>query len=264
MLPINEMIKYFAQSTVQFTDLFVTSLAPGVIDGKRRTAPIVCGFVVTLSGSAVFSLNGEKYELNKNAILHAGPSMQLEMEAKNDLPWEYAVIHYRHMEGELPYHNQHFLIEIGDNHKVDYFVQQLIYHEALPDDLMRLKCRLLFQQFVETILVCAKVHTSNNTVDQALTYLTEHYMEPLTIAEVAEQVGCERRRLSYLFEKQVGMSPIKYLTEIRLKHAIKLLRTTDMPIYKIAEHVGYPDSFYFCRLFKKHYAMSPTQFRAQV
>lgn len=264
ILPINKTIKYYAQSTIQFSDLFVTRLAPGIVDGNRYTSPNVCGLVVTLSGSATFSLNGEKYQLNKGVILHAGPSMLLEIEAKDELPWEYVVIHYRFIEGKRHYKDKHFLIEVGHNHKVDYLVQQLIYHDALPDDLMRLKCRLLFHQFIETILVCAKMHTTDNTVDLALTFLTEHYMQPITITEVAEQVGCERRRLSYLFEKQVGMSPIQYLTEIRLKHATKLLRTSDMPIYQVAEHVGYTDSFYFCRLFKKHYTQSPTQFRAQM
>lgn len=45
-------------------------------------------------------------------------------------------------------------------------------------------------------------------------------------AEIAEEIGCNRRRLAYYFDKEVGMSPIQFLTEMRLKHSKHIFCTT--------------------------------------
>lgn len=259
----NDLIKYFANSTVQYSDLFVTSLGPNVHDHNRNTAPCFNGLVITLSGSANFSLNGEVYAIQKGVILHAGPNMAIDITVTSEEPWHYTVLHYEMISSPFSVEIGHFKIETGHHHKLDYLVHQLIYFEKIPGDLNRLKCKSLFMQLVEFFVICAKMQTSNNVVDQAITFMTEHYTLPITIAEIAEEVGCDRRRLAYLFDKQTGMSPIQFLTEIRLKQSRELLRTTSIPIKDIAELIGYQDAFYFCRVFKKQYHLTPTNFRKQ-
>lgn len=260
---INELIKYFANATFQFTDLFVTSLNPHMQDNNRFTASHYNGLVMTLSGSANFSLNGECYALRKGFTLHAGPNMEIAIEVTSDEQWHYAVLHYEVVAGAVSLKNDHFGIDSGENHKIDYFVQQLIETDKIPGDLNKLKCKSIFIHLVEMLLICAKMKTTSNVVDHAMSFMSENYAEPIAIAEIAEEVGCDRRRLAYLFDKQVGMSPIQFLTEIRLKHAKDLLRTTTMPVKEIADLVGYQDSFYFCRVFKKQYQLTPTEYRKQ-
>lgn len=259
----NDLIKYFANTTIQYVDLFETSLGPNVHDHNRNTAPRVNGLVITLSGSANFSLNGEVYALHKGVVLHAGSNMTIDIVVTSHEPWQYTVIHYEVMNSPFLLEIDHFEIETGQHHKMDYFVQQLIHFEKIPGDLNRLKCKSLFLQLIEFIVFCAKMQTSNNVVDQAITFMTEHYTLPISISEIAEEVRCDRRRLAYLFDKQTGMSPIQFLTEIRLKQSKELLRTTSIPIKEIAELIGYQDAFYFCRVFKKQYHQTPTNFRKQ-
>lgn len=258
---LNDIIKHFAQSTIQFTDLFMSRVKAGGSDGNRYTAPKVSGLVITVSGSATFSLNGVAYPLHKGHILHAGPHMLIQIEAANDIAWEYIVIHYETVRSVIDIEQQHFLIETGENHKIDYFAQQLVQLDQHPGDFLRLKTHVTFFQLLETMMACAKMQTTNNIVDQAIALFAENYTQPISIADIAERVGCERRRFAYLFDKQLGMSPVQYLTELRLKQAKKLLRTTTMPVSKVAEVVGYHDSFYFCRVFKKQYQLTPTEFR---
>lgn len=257
----NNLIKYFANSSIQYVDLFVTSLGPNVHDHNRNTAPCVNGLVITLSGSANFSLNGEVYALHKGIILHAGSNMDIDIIVTSQEPWQYTVIHYEVINNPISLEIGHFEIVTGQHHKMDYIVQQLIHFEKIPGDLNRLKCKTLFLQLIEFIVFYAKMQTSNNVVDQAITFMTEHYTMPISIAEIAEEVGCDRRRLAYLFDKQIGMSPIQFLTEIRLKQSKELLQTTSIPIKEIAELIGYQDAFYFCRVFKKQYHQTPTNFR---
>ena len=260
---LNDIIKYFAHTSIQFADLFVTTLQPNITDKNRKTAPKYSGLVVTLSGTANFSLNGEKYALHKGVVLHAGPSMKIEIEATSTEAFQYFVVHYKLLESTLDFNNKHFLIETGEHNKINYFIQQLIQYEKIPGDINRLRCKTIFLKLIETMLVCAKMQTSSNAVDHAITYMAENYAQPISIAEIAEAVGCERRKLAYLFDKQNGMSPIQFLTEIRLKKSREILRTTTLPVREIAEMVGYPDAFYFCRVFKKQYDMTPSGFRKQ-
>lgn len=260
-ISINDTIKYFTQSSIQFTDLFTTALPANTVDGNRFTAPYCNGLVFTLSGQATFSLNGVEFELNKQTALHAGPSMLINITTPPNTSWEYIVIHFNTYKNVPSLANEPFTLELGDNNKVSYFIQQLMQYNKLPGDLMHFKCQLYFMQLIDTILVGAKMQNANNFVDHALSIMIENYYRPLSINEIAETIGCERRKLSYLFEKQTGMTPIQYLTEYRLKQAKNLLRSTQLPIGEIAQLVGYSDIYYFCRVFKKNYAMTPTQYR---
>lgn len=259
-IQLNTIIKYFAQSSIHFSDLFITKLRANCIDGNRFTAPQCNGLVLTLSGEATFSLNGVPYIVNNDTLLHAGPRMAIEIQTASS-DWEYIVIHYKNHYDVVGLSNMHFSLEFGENNKVGYFIQQLIQFNKLPGDLMQLKCQRFLTQLIETILLSAKMKTSTNLVDQALTLITENFDQQITVNEIAESVGCERRKFTYLFEKQIGLSPIQYLTEYRLKQAKIMLRSTAMPVSEIAELVGYSDAYYFCRVFKKHYHMTPSEFR---
>ena len=261
---LNEIIKYFANATIQYADLFVTTIQPNTTDKNRKTAPKYSGLVVTLSGTANFSLNGEKYALHKGSVMHAGPGMKIEIEPTSTVPFQYIVVHYKTLESKMDFHHKHFLIETGEQNKINYFTQQLIQYEKIPGDINQLKCRTIFLKLIETVLVCAKMQTSSNVVDHAITYMAENYAQPISIAEIAEKVGCERRKLAYLFDKQIGMSPIQFLTEIRLKQSREILRRTTIPIKEIAEMVGYQDAFYYCRVFKKQYGITPSDYRKQL
>lgn len=258
---MNDIIKYFAQSSIQFTDLFTATIPADRVDTNRYTASYCNGLVLTLSGQTTFSLNGVKYELNKQKMLHAGPNMLINIATPPDTAWEYIVLHFKAHHDTSGIANEHFILDIGDNNKVSYFTQQLIQLNNLPGNLLHLKCQLHLMQLIETVLVNAKMQTANNYVDHAISIIVENYHQPITINEIAERIGCERRKLAYLFEKQIGMTPIQYLTEYRLKQAKNLLRSTELMISEIAELVGYSDIYYFCRVFKKHYAITPTEYR---
>lgn len=65
------------------------------------------------------------------------------------------------------------------------------------------------------------------------------------------------------FRKWFGKSPVEYRNMLRLSNAESLLRGTDVQIQKIAETIGFEDPFYFCRLFKAVYGVSPKHYRKQ-
>ena len=60
------------------------------------------------------------------------------------------------------------------------------------------------------------------------------------------------------------MSFVAYLTQVRLEHAVELLRTTEDKTYIIASQVGYTEPNYFSYVFKKQYGISPSRYRANM
>ena len=260
MVDNNTLISYFANNPIQYKDLFKRTLHAHSLDTNRKTAPQVSGLVFTLSGEATFSLNGHPYLVNRHTILNAGPSMDIKIETTTN-HWEYVVVHYVCFTKSSTLHNNHFSFNYNDQNKVDYLLHQLLRYDQLPGALMQLKCQLYLYQLIETVLFSSKIQTSTNYIEQAIDFINENYKQPITITEIADYIQCDRRKLSYLFEKQIGLSPIQYLTEYRLRQAKQLLRSTNIPINEVAEYVGYNDPYYFCKLFKKHYECTPTQYR---
>ena len=94
-----------------------------------------------------------------------------------------------------------------------------------------------------------------------LGFLEQNYMRPLMLPEMAKQVAVSEVTLYRLFRKGTGESPINYLNRIRLRHARALLLNTRLPVTEVAAAVGFADSNYFSRCFRKFVGMSPREFR---
>lgn len=100
-------------------------------------------------------------------------------------------------------------------------------------------------------------------VEKAIRWLTLQYARPLTISELARDIGYHRTHLSKLFKDHTGYSPQQYLLKIRMERAADLLQQEDMTIQHIASSVGYTDALYFSRQFKQWYGVSPSAYRAR-
>ncbi|VFS63517.1 Uncharacterized HTH-type transcriptional regulator ypdC [Kluyvera cryocrescens] len=92
-------------------------------------------------------------------------------------------------------------------------------------------------------------------------YIDEHAAEALSRETVARKFHITPNYLSHLFQKSSTVGFNEYLTAVRLELAKKLLRGYEMKIKEIAHHCGFEDSNYFCRIFRKHTARSPSEYR---
>ena len=94
-----------------------------------------------------------------------------------------------------------------------------------------------------------------------LSYIDRNYEKDIALQDIAQSFGINYSYLSQLFKKVLGLSYAEYLINIRLTKACQLLSDTYMQITEVAEAVGIPDYHYFCKVFKKYYAMTPSQYR---
>lgn len=269
-ITINQLVDYYAQAPIAFYNIFAPTIPPGGKHTNWRTNKAGAGLVFPISGSSRFTVNGIPYVLEPGVVLHTGPDMEISKEVLGDKYWRYALIHYQiaHTEvSRFPLYNEHFLISTGINTRIADLTGQLRQSYATPSSLSVFKSKVLFMNLIEEMIVSAKRQLHDDSTDlmvQAVEYIRQNYADSISIAKISSLFGLERRRFAYLFEKHTGMSPSSYLTECRIRRSKELLTTCGCPISQVAECVGYTDSFYFSRLFKRQTGLSPTEYRERI
>ncbi|WP_019636775.1 response regulator [Paenibacillus fonticola] len=92
-------------------------------------------------------------------------------------------------------------------------------------------------------------------------YIEEHYAENITLDSMAALIYMNPYYFSSFFKKHTGQNFKQYLTEVRMKHAVRLLLETDMMIYEISDRVGYNNARHFSDMFKKMYGKLPQEYK---
>ena len=104
---------------------------------------------------------------------------------------------------------------------------------------------------------------TSKLVKASIVYLHQNYTLPITREDIAEAVGVSQNYLSKIFREEVRLTPWDYLSRLRIRKAKELLDSTTDTITSIAGQVGFDDSAYFSRVFRKHTNQSPQAYREQ-
>ncbi len=124
-------------------------------------------------------------------------------------------------------------------------------------------CQLFKQSFTESIkqMLEQRKQADERPIRLAKQFIQEHYMETITLTDVAQHAGFTPSYLSTVFKQSVGKSFSDYLLDLRIQKAKELLKETDQTIYDIAAAVGYKNAKYFRKLFKKATGIRPSEYR---
>lgn len=102
---------------------------------------------------------------------------------------------------------------------------------------------------------------SDETVGEIIQYLSEHIGDKVTLQDVMKEFSINRNRLNELFVKETSMTCLNYFVKMRVNLAQIMLAETELQIGEIAARVGYEDSNYFIKVFKKFSGMTPSKYR---
>ena len=117
---------------------------------------------------------------------------------------------------------------------------------------------------VQHRIASGRQHVYKDIVEQALRFTKEHYADPdLSIQKVCGYLHISSGYFCGIFKKEVQLTFLQYLMQIRMEAAKELLRSTELKSFEIAERVGFAEPNYFSFCFKKHIGVSPKEYRKQ-
>lgn len=95
-----------------------------------------------------------------------------------------------------------------------------------------------------------------NTVNR---YIASHYTESISNRQLAELIHVSEDRFNHLFKEGMGMAPLQYINELRLKKAMRLLKKGELTATEVASIVGFTDYNHFGRMFRRYFGCTPTE-----
>lgn len=101
----------------------------------------------------------------------------------------------------------------------------------------------------------------STSIDRAAQFIRDHPDERIDVAELAAMVSLSPSHFAALFKRQFGYPVLQYQTQLRMTRARELLDTTSRAVADVAATVGYADSFYFARQFKRVHGVTPLAYR---
>lgn len=125
----------------------------------------------------------------------------------------------------------------------------------------------LFQAFVEeSAELASRLRKTNARGDimKIKSYIELHYNEDISLKSIAARFYMNPVYLGQLFKKTFGLYFNDFLLQLRIDHAKRLLRQTEMKVYEIARTVGFDNSDYFVCKFEKVEGKTPTAYRQEL
>lgn len=172
-------------------------------------------------------------------------------------------IHIRIDASSFPYRAPFRVTDDEEQHLKSTFTQIQYYYLA---DIKR--SELVLNALGELISSYLIVYRSNSEfsepVEQIRSMILRNYAEPeFALDEAIRSMPFHYDYLRKLFKKEMGVTPLEYMTRLRMKKAeimMTTMWTKDYSMSEIAKLCGYEDALYFSRVFKKHFGCSPTVF----
>lgn len=232
-------------------------------------------FQYTLEGSGIYEYQGIKYQMTKGkAFFISFPEDSLyyfqQTEDSSMSSWRFFYIHcigpavdpffsrIRHITGPV--------IDLGlDNLLINTFYNfyGLLLSQKQIDRYMSSEW---LYRFLITLLRNIEFPSSRKTsphVSVATEWMKKNYTEPINLEEMCPKIGVSYPHLSRLFYQEQGITPIQFITQLRLELSIQLLLDTNQSIRIIAEQCGFLSANYFTKVFKKAMHITPSEYRRQ-
>jgi AraC-like DNA-binding protein len=122
----------------------------------------------------------------------------------------------------------------------------------------------LMRQYIIAFCYAIRKNRRNNYsvyVKRALQYIELQLNQQITVDELCRLNNITRPYFSQLFHNETGKTVKQYITQSRCERAIDLLENSNMPIQEISHYIGYDDTNYFSRVFKKVMKTTPQDYR---
>ena len=234
-----------------------------------------------LNGLSDITVEGTKYSLPKKQLM-AVESMQVHSTFCYDQTSMFLCIHIarKHFQDCMPDIEDHHILCRPDLVSDENFSAYLEICQLL-ENMTRLYIQDATAFYLEaeglTLQVLARLirdfstsvlppdkkgdRLTANRLRDIISYVEEHYQEPVTLQDAADLAGLGKEAFCRFFKKNIGMSFLRYLNEVRVTHIYHDLVNTEDPVSYIMERNGFTNQKLFNRTFKELYGTTPSAVR---
>jgi transcriptional regulator GlxA family with amidase domain len=187
--------------------------------------------------------------------------------------WAYCD-HLRRQHPRTRWHPERGLVVTGADERIlmagsgvswHLLVLALVARFAGPEEAMHVARMNLMDLSTASPIAYASLTHGSQAADPAIArcqqWASSHYSSETPVAQMVALSQLPERSFKRRFSQATGMSPLEYVHHVRLEEAKQLLESGNTPIEAVAVDVGYSDSSFFGRLFRRKVGMTPAQYR---
>lgn len=234
-----------------------------------------------LNGEADITVEGEKYRLEKKNLTVI-ESCQVHSTYTYDKTSMFLRIHVskQHLQSYLPdvelYRIDCIPEKLADSSFPEYYkicelLAELTRLYITDSPVFRLEAEGLILQVLARLLryfsfsATPQIPDANlmtiGRIRKVISYVEEHYKENISLQDVSDLLGIGKEYFCRFFKKNMGISFLQYLNEVRLTHVYQDLLDTDLPVAEVMEENGFSNQKLFNRSFKELYGCTPSAVR---
>lgn len=231
------------------------------------------------SGQLDISINGQAYSGDSNSLFIVNPK-ELHFMGSMDTDVDYYTIIFpvefiSFLSDDIietsifsPLRNGRICLcnKLSATPTIKDLLEKLIHANKYLENLHEINTKIYLLQFFSMLLeipdsITSRRHENTDTQRSMISYISAHYTEKITLAELSTEFHMSEKYISRYFKEHFNITFSKYVNHMRLSHAKKLLDTTDYPVTEIALLSGFPNVSYFIRSFKAGYGVTPLKYR---
>ncbi|MBE6881156.1 MAG: AraC family transcriptional regulator [Ruminococcaceae bacterium] len=243
--------------------------------------------VIVLQGKAVHKVEDEKFDIGKGDVFVVGSEVAHGYDdAENfkicNIMFDPKMLTAYDIKKYPGFHSlfviePHFIKTQGYQNKLKLGIKEFSALEKLIDTAIKEyeteepgKKTLVLSYFLQMVVELSRqytkteTHLSNDKIDgiaYAAAHMEGHYTEDVSMDDLLSLSHYSQRHFIRLFSEAYGVTPHRYLLQLRIKHACALLTETSLSMAEISARCGFNDPNYFARIFKKYISVSPNSYR---
>jgi AraC family transcriptional regulator len=243
----------------------VVSYPPGGTCGPRLQESLQ--FVIIHSGSVVVASDEQSQQLHANEVCVVYPGVTTLFQFDPDRPTRHAwvdlgfsdeAIDWRPIERALPFCLP-LTRRMSDIAEAGVSCQFRTRSSGVP--VMAHLASAFFYAYADAAASAVNEKPLPESVIRARRYIEKHFAQTMDLADIADAAKVTENHIVRLFRRHLGVTPVRYLWQTRVRRGAELLRSTGLSISEVAYQVGFSTPYHFSRLVKQQLGQSPRDLR---
>ncbi|ASK62207.1 AraC family transcriptional regulator [Virgibacillus phasianinus] len=224
-----------------------------------------------VKGKGSFILPDHEITVKENDLVIINPNVEHTEKSNQQDSLEYIALGIEGLTFSLPeekYSQLGLYTYQGDRMDILFYLDKLLDEIQHHNDEYEVICQNVIEILIVKLRREKKFNiekTQPKNINKAVAfikyYINQNYRDSITLDTLAKLGNMNKYYLAHTFKKDIGISPIEYLNQIRIRESKILLETTNYTIADIAELIGFSSQSFFAQVFKRSTGTTPSKYR---